>query len=234
MVFRSALVKVVDFDGALLLATNEYPVSWMAPESAAIVGLTVEIITPILLIIGLLTRSAGIALFALFAVSHFAYQPIDFNLFVMTLLLLLIVRGSGAFSFDRLLARGIEDNAFPIAPTAVKIGALSRQYGLPLLLLVFRTWLAFTLLIGANFIKAPLNYNIFPFGTFSHIPQILLIIFAVLAIIGLALPIMVIGLIVTVSDMQILDAIPVFSLFALFLFLFFLSSGQGVSVLIVP
>ena len=50
--FASGLVKAASWDTALKLATNEYPVSWLDPASAAAIGLAIELICPPLIAIG--------------------------------------------------------------------------------------------------------------------------------------------------------------------------------------
>ena len=41
---RSAVVKLSDWDVALTLATHEYPVHFMAPATAAVVGVGIELV----------------------------------------------------------------------------------------------------------------------------------------------------------------------------------------------
>jgi len=60
--FASGLVKAADWNTALRLATNEYPVSWLDPVTAAIIGLAIELICPPLIAVGLLTRIAAVPL----------------------------------------------------------------------------------------------------------------------------------------------------------------------------
>ena len=84
---RSGLVKAADWDTALLLATNEYPVSWMSPTNAAMTGVAIELIGPILLIAGLFTRPAALAMAALTIVSQAVYIPTTTNLIVSAMLI---------------------------------------------------------------------------------------------------------------------------------------------------
>src|SRR5580658_9341303 len=57
---HSGLVKALDWRDALILARYEYPVSWMSPEQAAVLGLAIELICPVLLALGLFTRLAAL------------------------------------------------------------------------------------------------------------------------------------------------------------------------------
>ena len=79
--FASGLVKATSWQTALLLATYEYPVSWLDPHTSAAVGLAVELICPPLIAIGLFTRIAAIPLLILTLVIQFAYKPLSENLF---------------------------------------------------------------------------------------------------------------------------------------------------------
>ncbi|MEQ9122769.1 MAG: DoxX family protein, partial [Alphaproteobacteria bacterium] len=69
----SGLLKLGDWNRALYLAANEYPVSWASPETAAVLGVAVEIGGGALLAIGLFTRGAGLALAALALLIQHAY-----------------------------------------------------------------------------------------------------------------------------------------------------------------
>ena len=114
-IFRSGIVKLSDWDTALNLARLEYPVSWMAPETAAVVGVLIEVIAPILLLFGLFTRGAALAILSLLAVSQIEYLAIDLNLWMIAILGWYVLRGAGAFSFDRALAAGLGGSALPFA-----------------------------------------------------------------------------------------------------------------------
>ncbi len=228
MVFRSAIVKAADFEGAIFLARNEYPVDWLDPLTAATIGLSIEFITPILLFIGLFTRPAAAALMALFAVSHFSYLPLDLNLFIIALLFIIIVRGAGAFSLDRLLARGIEDSAFPIAPSIVKLGAVSRRHALPFALLFLRLWLAMTFCIASGFLPEIGQYNIFPHSVFQNLPFTLLMISVISFALGLAIPIMVAGLLFAMSGLEVMGLSSNIPIFSILLLLMLLVLGAGI------
>src|SRR5271168_4372242 len=56
--FISGLLKITNWQAALYLSENQYRVSWMDPVSAAYVGAAIELVCPILLAAGLLTRYA--------------------------------------------------------------------------------------------------------------------------------------------------------------------------------
>ncbi|WP_082760194.1 NAD(P)/FAD-dependent oxidoreductase [Blastomonas sp. CCH6-A6] len=58
----SGLVKLMDWERALTLASQEYPVSFLSPPYAAALGLSIELGGAVLLALGLMTRGAGEAL----------------------------------------------------------------------------------------------------------------------------------------------------------------------------
>lgn len=216
-VFRSGLVKLANFDVALQLATYEYPVSWLSPHVAATIGLLIEVIVPVLLVFGLLTRTAAFALAALLVVSQVSYLPLDSNLFMIALSLWLFIRGAGAFSFDRVLARGIADSALPLAPTAVHFGQTFSQSGTPLLLLACRLWLGFTLLIATGVAPSWPDSIFLPVGTFASIPPSLLLVFAVLMLAGFAFPPLIMGLLLSISGTVMMGVATEWTAFSLLL-----------------
>lgn len=112
---RSGMVKAADWDNALFLAANEYPVTWMEPSTAAFTGLAIELTGPVLLIAGFLTRPAAIAMAALTIVAQAVYVPTTSNLIVAALLIWYAAHGPGGLSLDRALASGCKASALPMA-----------------------------------------------------------------------------------------------------------------------
>ncbi|MBC7945396.1 MAG: DoxX family membrane protein, partial [Burkholderiales bacterium] len=49
----SALIKITNWDNAVYLSANEYPVAWLAPVPAAYLGVAVELFGSVLLAAGL-------------------------------------------------------------------------------------------------------------------------------------------------------------------------------------
>jgi NADH dehydrogenase/putative oxidoreductase len=58
--FVSGVLKLGNWENALYLAANEYPVPWMDPVTAAYLGAAIELVCPILLALGLATRFAAV------------------------------------------------------------------------------------------------------------------------------------------------------------------------------
>ena len=61
--FASGLIKLSNWDSTLALFANEYHVPVLSPHLAAILGTAAEIGLPVLLVLGLGTRFAAVALF---------------------------------------------------------------------------------------------------------------------------------------------------------------------------
>ena len=54
--FRSGLLKASNWPDAVYLVTDEHPVTWLSPESAAYVSVTIELLGAVLLALGVMTR----------------------------------------------------------------------------------------------------------------------------------------------------------------------------------
>ncbi|WP_082771237.1 FAD-dependent oxidoreductase [Blastomonas sp. CCH10-E1] len=120
----SGLVKLMDWERALTLASQEYPVSFLSPPYAAALGLSIELGGAVLLALGLMTRGAALAVGALMLVAQLGYLPTDTQLFTIALMGWYAMRGAGALSLDRLLARGLKGSAVPLAPLLIAAGAM--------------------------------------------------------------------------------------------------------------
>ena len=141
----SGIAKLMNWHGALDLATYEYPVRWLSPLAAAYTGITIELVAPVLLAIGLLTRPAALAMLLLALVAQLAYLQTDIQLFWAVLSGWYVVFGAGALSLDHAL-RGLASSAFPFADSMLRIAAgIRRTLGPPYHLLL-RLWLALALL----------------------------------------------------------------------------------------
>ena len=141
----SGVLKIANWQTALELSRNEYPVSWMDPVTAAYLGAGIEIVAPVFLFLGLATRVAVIPMLILSLVIQFNYKELPDHLFWAILLGWLAVRGPGALSLDHFIAPAIRRTAIPlIAPLADLVQAVMRYIG-PLYQLFIRLWMAQTL-----------------------------------------------------------------------------------------
>ncbi|MEM7406986.1 MAG: FAD-dependent oxidoreductase [Pseudomonadota bacterium] len=138
----SAVLKLSDWNTALLLAQNEYPVDWMDPVAAAWTGVLVELLGGVAIAVGLGTRFACIALLALLGVIHIEYVALIQNQVIGVFLLWYLVHGPGSWSLDHLVRRGMVDSPVPLAALAVKLFQALRERGGAIAHLAVRLWLA--------------------------------------------------------------------------------------------
>lgn len=92
-------------DSTYVLFADEYQVPLLPSDVAAHLATYAEHLFPILLVFGLLTRLSAAALFAMTLVIQFFVYPDAWptHLTWAALLLLLVARGGGALSLDKLL-----------------------------------------------------------------------------------------------------------------------------------
>ena len=106
----SGLTKIRSWDSTLALFENEYHVPLLSPALAAALGTATELGLPLLLISGLGTRLAALALFAFNIVAVISYPDLSDaglkdHLLWGALLLVLAVYGPGKLSLDHWLDR---------------------------------------------------------------------------------------------------------------------------------
>jgi putative oxidoreductase len=105
--WNSAMTKLANWDTALALFSDEYQLPLIPPEIAAYVTVTIELTTPVLLVLGLMTRFAALVLLGMTAVIEIFVYPMAWPTHIQwaAMLLVLLCRGGGALSLDRLLWR---------------------------------------------------------------------------------------------------------------------------------
>jgi putative oxidoreductase len=105
--WRSGQSKLANWPLTLQLFASEYKVPVLPPEIAAPLAASVELTTPILLVLGLLTRVATLPMIGMTLVIQLFVYPESWpdHLTWMTFLLLLLSRGPGRVSLDHLAAR---------------------------------------------------------------------------------------------------------------------------------
>lgn len=108
--FLSGLTKTRDWDSTLFLFQEEYKVPLIPPELAAYLGTGGELLLPLLLLLGLLTRFASLGLFivnivAAISLPEISQAAISQHCLWATLLLILIIQGGGKFALDFRLNR---------------------------------------------------------------------------------------------------------------------------------
>jgi len=108
--FSAGLVKISNWDLTLELFQSEYHVPLLPPELAAYFGAAAELGLPVLLVLGLGTRFAAIALFIFNLVAVISYPGLsdlglkDHQVWGL-LILVIIFHGPGKLSLDHLLLK---------------------------------------------------------------------------------------------------------------------------------
>ena len=104
--FRSGMNKLESFDTAIALFRDEYRLPLLPPEIAAYLGTTVELVAPVLLVLGLFARLGAAALLTMTLVIQFLVYPENWpeHLMWASILAYVLSRGSGKLSIDRLIA----------------------------------------------------------------------------------------------------------------------------------
>ena len=106
---RSVLIKLSNWNSTLALFENEFHVPVLSPTLAAYLGTAAELGLPVLLILGLGTRFAALALFLFNIVAVISYPDLsdaglkDHYLWG-ALLLVIFVYGPGKIAADRFVA----------------------------------------------------------------------------------------------------------------------------------
>jgi len=112
--FKAGMVKVGDWSATLSLFRDEYMVPLLPPELAAYAGAAGELVLPVLLLVGLASRPAALALFLVNAMAVISYPQllsfecpaaINDHFYWGAMLLVLVAFGPGKVSLDAWLAR---------------------------------------------------------------------------------------------------------------------------------
>lgn len=106
--FNSGLVKIATWDSTLYLFELEYQVPFLPWELAAYMGTAAELILPVFLALGLLTRPMAAILFVFNIIAVVSYPVLweqgfyDHQLWGL-MILIVIVWGPGPISTDKLI-----------------------------------------------------------------------------------------------------------------------------------
>lgn len=106
--FNSGLTKIASWDSTLYLFEYEYQVPILPWTIAAYMGTAAELVLPVFMAIGLLTRPMAMSLFAFNIIAVVSYPVLweqgfyDHQLWGL-MILIVVVWGAGPFSVDKLL-----------------------------------------------------------------------------------------------------------------------------------
>lgn len=107
--WNSAQAHLANWQTTLYLFANEYHVPLLPPDFAAYIAVTIEVTTPPLLILGLLTRTASAVLLGMTAVIEIFVYPQAWPTHIQwaAMMLVLLCRGPGKVSLDWLIRRHV-------------------------------------------------------------------------------------------------------------------------------
>jgi putative oxidoreductase len=105
--WNSAMTKLANWDTAVALFTDEYKVPLLPPGLAAYMVVTIEITSPVLLVLGLATRPAALVLLGMTTVIEVFVYPEAWPTHIQwaAMLLVLLCRGPGDLSVDRFVRK---------------------------------------------------------------------------------------------------------------------------------
>jgi putative oxidoreductase len=108
--WNSAMAKLANWETAISLFTEEYKVPLLPPDLAAYMAATIELTTPLLLMLGLATRPAAFVLLGMTTVIEVFVYPQAWPTHIQwaAMLLVLLCRGSGTLSLDHWLWRRLD------------------------------------------------------------------------------------------------------------------------------
>ena len=103
--WNSAMTKLANWETAVTLFAEEYKLPLLPPELAAYLAVSIELTTPALLVLGLLTRPAAFVLLGMTMVIEIFVYPQAWPTHIQwaAMLLVLLCRGPGKLSLDHLL-----------------------------------------------------------------------------------------------------------------------------------
>lgn len=105
--WNSAMTKLADWNAALELFREDYRLPLLPPEFAAYMAVSIELTTPVLLVLGLATRPVALVLLGMTTVIEVFVYPQAWPTHIQwaAMLLVLLCRGAGRWSLDYLLYR---------------------------------------------------------------------------------------------------------------------------------
>jgi putative oxidoreductase len=105
--WRSGTTKIEDWNATLGLFANEYKVPLLPPDIAATMAASLELGGSVLVLLGLFTRPAVLALLGMVSVIQIFVYPTSWpdHIQWLAFMAFLLARGPGSISLDALLGR---------------------------------------------------------------------------------------------------------------------------------
>lgn len=110
--WKSGLTKIATWDSTLYLFEYEYAVPLLSPQAAAVIGTSIELAMPVMLVIGLATRLSASILFVFNIAAVLSFPAINFfdatdHQYWGLMLLVTMFHGPGRISIDHYLKRAL-------------------------------------------------------------------------------------------------------------------------------
>ena len=104
------MTKLANWETAVALFADEYKLPLLPPQLAAYAAVTTELTMPVLLVLGLATRAAALALLGMTTVIEVFVYPQAWPTHIQwaAMLLVLLCRGAGKVSLDHRVRRHFE------------------------------------------------------------------------------------------------------------------------------
>ncbi|KPU61625.1 TQO small subunit DoxD family protein [Pseudomonas fluorescens] len=111
--WNSGMTKLASWDTAIALFTDEYRLPLLPPEVAAYIAVSIELTSPVLLVLGLLTRPTAAVLLGMTTVIEVFVYPLAWPTHIQwaAMLLVLLARGPGRLSLDELIRKRVLGDA---------------------------------------------------------------------------------------------------------------------------
>lgn len=105
--WNSAMAHLANWQTTLELFETDYSLPFLPPHLAAYMAVSIEVSTPVLLVLGLLTRAAALVLLGMVTVIEVFVYPQAWPTHIQwaAMLLALLCRGPGTLSVDQLIKR---------------------------------------------------------------------------------------------------------------------------------
>jgi putative oxidoreductase len=105
--WNSAMSHLANWQTTIELFETDYSLPFLPPDLAAYMAVSIEVSTPILLVVGLLTRATAFILFGMTTVIEVFVYPEAWPTHIqwVAMLLVLLCRGAGTFSMDQAIRR---------------------------------------------------------------------------------------------------------------------------------
>ncbi len=103
--WQAGMTKITDWNSTIMLFKYEYNVPFLPPEWAALFATSFELVCPILLVIGLMSRLATLPMLAMTVVIQFTYLDLTEHYYWGMLLLTILCCGAGRLSLDGMIKK---------------------------------------------------------------------------------------------------------------------------------